>query len=1016
MFDKRDHELIQIVNDVLSNDGSGKFNRKFYFPYLHPHGIKEMTETKGLRTAYAVAQLLSSLEIGGVDDRINALRSLRQEVIDTAEGPLAKNTARVLLQVMKDLVRAHGDYRKQLELAHEFRRTASGKPRVIRQQLRNYHLLEMPEEWNQVTFDDHVHDANTKGRKTSTHLIMDAWIKGIRRLIVIYYNYIEPRFAAELLEAARIMDIDIRLGIEFAGRYRNKYAQLIWTPRGFTDAQSFLCFLAEPSVIKVMDEGRKACLFQQQYVMDLLKKFNKVHLQAINKELAIDIEPIEPDEFSAFVGIGQKSKLHLSKFIHNKVLSAFKKQLAILRREYARADSSRREEIIQWVRKNNELDLESIADSYLEPEKNPEIAFPEIPTDGPDVPALLNLTPFELLSRLSDLHSGYRITLNLTDLKVEEVLELIYDCQGMITHLEIFNLKDFADGKTSHIVEISRLMQAINEGSVIHLKQVIGEIINRLNPEATDQNKCQVDKLTAILHDIVTLKSYYSGNSLKARIGSDSTGRYRRFHGMGLAIRETLTKRALRSIDNDRKQDLREIIPIRMTAHKILKFISPNSNMPSGQIKYWLASILPTNSWLGLNCKEEWDVDNSRTRMADSGNIVTLGGVQQLIDNDLKLNADELSVKHHRFRWRYMNSLTQNILKVVIGFIPAFLTFSLTKNWWVLAYFGAFIWFGITGLRNVLQSVLGGGGFKRSPLLNWNDYISWDRITDSLLFTGFSVPLLDYIVKTIILDRMFGITTGTDPILLYTFIALANGIYISGHNTLRGLPKGAIYGNFFRSILSIPIAIGLNMLIGHVLLFAGVVEVHLVLQKWAAIISKSASDIVAGIIEGLSDRYNNIHKRLREYSIKFSQLFETYAQLEILYPELQAFKVLEHSDNEAYQDKTEARDLEKIIMTHSLDLLYFWMYQPRSRSALRQFLKTLTEDEHHILVSSQFTLQRHREVTQLFMDGILGYNFQRPLSFYLSRYEGYLEEIKRLIFTTPPKETVDSYPSGDEQQ
>ena len=162
LFDKRDHALIRIVNDALSADSRGRFARKVYFPYLHPHGIKEMTETKGLRTAYAVAQLLSSLEVGGVDDRINALRSLRHEVIDTAEGPLAKNTARVLLQIMKDLVRAHGDYRKQLELAHEFRRTASGKPRIVRQKLRYYHLLEMPEEWNQIAFDDHVHDANTR--------------------------------------------------------------------------------------------------------------------------------------------------------------------------------------------------------------------------------------------------------------------------------------------------------------------------------------------------------------------------------------------------------------------------------------------------------------------------------------------------------------------------------------------------------------------------------------------------------------------------------------------------------------------------------------------------------------------------------------------------------------------------------------------------------------------------------------------------------------------------------------
>ena len=76
------------------------------------------------------------------------------------------------------------------------------------------------------------------------------------------------------------------------------------------------------------------------------------------------------------------------------------------------------------------------------------------------------------------------------------------------------------------------------------------------------------------------------------------------------------------------------------------------------------------------------------------------------------------------------NSGVKNAIKVLIGFIPAFLTFALTKEWWFLAYCGAFIWFGITGLRNILQSVLGGGGFRRSPLLRWNDYVSWGRLTD----------------------------------------------------------------------------------------------------------------------------------------------------------------------------------------------------------------------------------------------------------------------------------------------
>jgi len=171
-----------------------------------------MAASKELRVAYAVIHLLHSLEVGEAEDRLGALRSLRDEVLYSAQSFLRRNTARVLLQIMKKLVQASGDYRRQLELAHDFRITASGKPRIVREQLRRYHLLEMPEEWNQIATDDHVHDINTKGRKSSTHLIMDAWIKGIRRIKVIYYNHVKADVAEELLKAAEIMGIRVRIG------------------------------------------------------------------------------------------------------------------------------------------------------------------------------------------------------------------------------------------------------------------------------------------------------------------------------------------------------------------------------------------------------------------------------------------------------------------------------------------------------------------------------------------------------------------------------------------------------------------------------------------------------------------------------------------------------------------------------------------------------------------------------------------------------------------------------------
>ena len=64
---------------------------------------------------------------------------------------------------------------------------------------------------------------------------MDAWIKGIRFLTVVYYNYVDPEVADELLEAASIMDMQIRIGIEVSSQFRGKYVRCIWEPQGYTD-------------------------------------------------------------------------------------------------------------------------------------------------------------------------------------------------------------------------------------------------------------------------------------------------------------------------------------------------------------------------------------------------------------------------------------------------------------------------------------------------------------------------------------------------------------------------------------------------------------------------------------------------------------------------------------------------------------------------------------------------------------------------------------------------------------
>jgi len=49
----------------------------------------------------------------------------------------------------------------------------------------------------------------------------------------------------------------------------------------------------------------------------------------------------------------------------------------------------------------------------------------------------------------------------------------------------------------------------------------------------------------------------------------------------------------------------------------------------------------------------------------------------------------------------------------------------------------------------------------------------------------------------------------------------------------------------------------------------------------------------------------------------------------------------------------------------------------------------------------------------MFIDGILGNDFPRPLSFYLERYPEYLERIKTLVFGRDGGEPSEPFPIDD---
>ena len=392
----------------------------------------------------------------------------------------------------------------------------------------------------------------------------------------------------------------------------------------------------------------------------------------------------------------------------------------------------------------------------------------------------------------------------------------------------------------------------------------------------------------------------------------------------------------------------------------------------------------------------EWEIENHAIELSSSGNIVALGGVRKTC-NGFFLEQPAPRNRPHLFdSWRYLNGVLKNSIKIAAGFILSMLTFTYTQQWWFLIYLGTPIWFAITGLRNVLQSVFGGGGIRRSPLLSWNSYVSWDRMSDSLLYTGLSVPLLEYLVRVLLLERTCGITTTTNPVMLYTVMSVVNGAYISGHNIIRGLPREAIVGNFFRSILNIPLSIGLNSALSAVLGACGALAVNDILQQWAAIIAKTSSDCVAGIIEGFADRRNYFRIRIQDYRAKIEELFATYEDLEILYPQFDVLKMLESNSLPSQKTNDMPAELQKVQIVNALDLLYFWMYQPRARTICVSFLKKMSFEELQIFIRSQAVLCRKAEIARLFMDGLVGENWTNAMAFYLSNYPTYIGSLENI--------------------
>ena len=133
-----------------------------------------------------------------------------------------------------------------------------------------------------------------------------------------------------------------------------------------------------------------------------------------------------------------------------------------------------------------------------------------------------------------------------------------------------------------------------------------------------------------------------------------------------------------------------------------------------------------------------------------------------------------------------------------------------------------------------------------------------------------------------------------------------------------------------------------------------------------------------------------------DYSTKLRQVFETYTRLELLFPEDDALELLSRPKQFIRSLEAGKGKIETEIIINALDLMHFWLYQPCAQSVLADIVHDMSEEERVILARSQLVLVREKEVSQLFVNGLVGPDFARALAFYLDRHEEYLRATMRL--------------------
>lgn len=827
-FNQDVRHLVEILNNEIASPESVVFR-----PNSHPAGFVRLITKRRLTIAEAYIKLVSMNHRPGYTERIDALKVLMHHVWHSKNLSMPLNTARVQIALMKRAVKSRDNRRIQLELMSDFARASYGQTAVIRRLLREHNLIEVPEtglslEKMNLGWDDHVHDSMTEGRKSPSQLVLDAFIKGISRITVAYYNISSLDTFEEIFLAGSILGIRVQIGLEFSvGPQCSRLHYLYIPPQrdGIDGLKKF--FQDKNETLVPFWEGLlENASRRHKTVSTLLDTFNDTGLEAYNEPYeemrALQMAPLSWDGFEKVTSKGQSNRIHLGQLIYQTMKPVALKRLLYHKNMYRSTMSrSAAGTASVWEVETSKSRYEQACEDYeqLTPKRCTDLYVAN--QKQVDYPSAF-LAESEVLPRLSQA-GGYIVFIHPMSMGFMRGVQVIMKNYKYITDVEIFNLVDAMQRDPMETRRFAAFLEAIQYQTVQKVQHLFKEW--RIAPYPDEE----VAQVLAFLQK----RPFYM------RCSSDAVGWSANIPGMGFVHENTLSPSSLKLLKKMGNASLPQPVSNLLQRQRGAK---PDAS----HAVYMLSTVLPS-------------------------------GVVNLV-------GDEPTVRHLTLwrYWRYLHTNARSLVMASIGFVPAY---------YILGIEFAILWFVITSFRNAVVDLISSSG---AMPLGWSlRDIDRENLGTSLFFTGFSVPILYYVKMGF--DELWAVM-GLPLGFWFTFskfwcISFSNGLYLVSHNTLRGFDKAVIRGNFFRSVLSWPLAT-----LGSYGLTPFVPDI---------VQAKIWSEVVGGLIEGTG-------KNLKQHKLAGKALLEVYRQFQ------------------------SAKPLATILAR--LDVLFFFDKYHQGRRALKRFM------------------------------------------------------------------------------